>query len=189
MQSIKSIILLFIIVVTALTGDKAMGQVPDNRLVTYDIRKDPYDPDSNVIYSIVLDITAIEVDGNSVGWEVSDISIHKVNFLEQIISTRSEAYPLLNTTDGLWWIEHSDPLIPAIDEFVMPPLMSGNAVSSDPNVDDLNYDLEGVTYVEPLKGPLFVTTAALDYSLNSTSEVEDGDDEPVRMPQSPSDPY
>ena len=188
MQYIKSIILLFTIVASTFTGDKALGQVPDDRTVQFEIRYDPSDPFSDVIYTILLEISAIEVIEKSVGWEITNVSIHRLNKFQQPISIRNDQFPFISTNDGLWWIEHVDPVWPQAEEFVMPPTIVGYAVSSDPNVDNLEYNLTSVEYKESLEGSLFDVTASLNYSLNSASEEEGGDNEPVRMPSGSNGP-
>jgi hypothetical protein len=89
------------------------------------------------------------------------------------------AAPALDTPDGLWWTTHGDIDQPALDEFDVPPQMSGEADAASSGYGDLEFTLKGVA-ISP-GSPPYPTTAYLDYEFLMIGEgpVGEGNDEPV----------
>lgn len=59
-----------------------------------------------------------------------------------------EAFPFVDSPDGLWWIEHDNHLSPRLSEFVLPPRLVGTATAQEPLEPDLEYELEdGAAYI------------------------------------------
>ena len=61
--------------------------------------------------------------------------------------------PEVDTTDGLWWVEHADPDNPVPSDFVETAPVAGTAIAADPEDPDLDFDVAGVPYTEPPEGP------------------------------------
>jgi hypothetical protein len=125
-----------------------------------------------------------------VGWEIQTIEFHQP-LGAKLYSVWSEDLPYV-PGDGLWWVDHTDPQDPVRSEFVLPPAMSGTADASEPEVDDLDYELEGETYTPPPGGPPFSVTASLTYYFAMHEDPEDpeeeGEDEPAEVPDGVNDP-
>ena len=119
--------------------------------------------------------------------------------------TASKGYPTVDTADGRWWIERTDPDNSLMEEFLLAPRIYDAAL--DPGVSDLDFDFEGNVYLEPPEGRPFDTTGSLNSFLAPIctpgirgcppdppcdpppppKKVEN--DEPVEIPDIPEDPY
>ncbi len=153
------------------------GVTPD-QIVSFIFHETPTDPNSDVIFTVELSLSAAETEGNSVGWEITQARL--VEPLEGEGETVwVDAEPNVNTADGLWWIEHSDPESPQASEFVEPPLIDGQA--EDPDGVDLNYTFEGFPYSPPPEGPPYTTTASIAFEHWLVGQSEPGGD-PVAVP-------
>lgn len=159
---------------------------PGNQTVEYRIRETPTDPDSLVVFVIIMELAPSDSDGNEIGWEITEMEFHQTHRFESECTIWVEESPMVPSADGLWWIEHQDPENPELSEFVMPPLLEGTADAQDPSNPDLHYRLEGVTYAPPPppgRQP-FDITAALDYQFTLVGEqdpFEEGKEEPVEV--------
>ncbi len=148
-------------------GVSADALATETETIRFNLRQDPNDPSSAIIRTIDLDLESQEVDGNDVGWAVVSLKVSELDANGQATQVWIDAAPFVDSTDGLWWIEHADPLDPHRSEFVMPPLLEGVAAAEDPADPDLDYSIEGVTYNAPPEPP-FEVTAALDYTFTPT---------------------
>jgi hypothetical protein len=131
---------------------------------------------------IILDLDPAEIDGDSVGWEVTSAT-----FVQGFRTDGSDPmwtieYPDVDTADGLWWIAHADADSPEIEEFVEPPPMDGVAATTSQNDVNLEYEMESSTYSPPPGGAPFAATAALTHFFRRVGESEpeeEGEDDPV----------
>lgn len=95
--------------------------------LSYTIREDPSDPGSDVIFKVIMEMSAVDQDGNWIGWQVDTLY-----FVEPSQSGgddevwKTDIYDI-DSADGLWWVEHEKPNDPSIKEFDMPPEISGEA--------------------------------------------------------------
>lgn len=158
--------------------------LPPDQTIYYLIRTEPTDPESAVVRTIVLELTAREVRRDYVGWHVQSMTVTKLNSAGQTVAVWAKALPDVPSLDGLWWVQHADTQQPELPEFAMPPTLKGTATSQTTGVDDLDYALSGVPYVPPPSGPPYDgRVAALDYQFIIVGEPEpdEGDDEPVEL--------
>ncbi len=170
-------------------GGLVEAQLPDDRIVSLLIRETPSDPESDVEFVVEVWVAAEEVDGDEVGWRVDMVQIKRLDEEGEVADKWSEALPEVQTSDGLWWIEHADAASPETEEFVLPPLMLGTAVSEDPQNDDLVYDVLGSVYQAPPGGPMFPITASLSFTFTSDgSTLKEGEEEPAEVPVDPNQP-
>ena len=77
---------------------------------------------------------------------------------------------------------------------LVPPLISGTAPSPNPNVVSLEVEFEGAIYVAPPEGAPYDDTSSLTALLRDEGTPppppkKDIEDEPVEMPEQPSEPY
>lgn len=166
--------------------DPALPLFPD--VVQYNVRDDPNDPSSPVVWTVELDVRAQEADGNSVGWLIDSVRVSEIDQQGEPVSLWVDASPEVDSPDGLWWIEHSDAGNPELVQFAMPPLLTGTATVQLGGQDDLDYTLEGVPYTPVPGSPLSeLLVTGLDYVFTLVGEsvpLDEGDDEPVEVPPS-----
>lgn len=167
----------------------AVASLPPDRTVTFVLHEVPDDPESPVKLTIALELSAEEDSyGNEIAW-----SVLAAEFVRPANGSNPELVwnatnPLIDTTDGLWWVEHVDPMEPKASEFVLPPAISGLALARYETDEDIDFDLMGEFYDEVERGNPYPNTGALTYSLVTHvahEPIEEGDDEPVEMPDAP----
>lgn len=184
-------------VALALIPVAAAIAVPNEQTVSFQFYDTPTDPNSDVVFAVELTlvpdmIIESEFGPNGwVGWELTNAKFIEPDAGGDI--EWNEAYPYVDTADGLWWVAHADMGNILIAEFVEPPLVSGTADPVDVNEDDLDYNFEGGIYTPPAspREPPHPVTGALTYSFQRAAEpppIEDGNDEPVEIPEGPHDP-
>lgn len=160
----------------------ARADLPADRTVYLYMYEVPGDPESDIVFSVGLDLEAVDVDGVWVGWEVTSAKFIEPGTPDTVWIENS---PAVDSPDGLWWVEHVDLQDPQHDEFTLPPLLEGTATAEEPLGADLEYTLEGASYDPPPGGPPFDVTAAVDYIFTVEGEEDpkkEGDDEPVEVP-------
>ncbi len=166
--------------------------LPPDRVVHIAIHQNPENPTSRVQYFLSYSITAVEQDGDWIGWEIENLKITEKALLGAD-TVWDVDYPDVGTTDGLWWIEHDDPADPVRADFVEPAPVADTAVASDPADPDLDFDVVGVPYTEPPEGPPYEITGAINFAFSTTPDPDDppddsGDDEPVDGDNPPDPP-
>ena len=161
--------------------------LPDDHIVTLDIYDDPTDPNSKVVFTIELFLTAdsetsgeLGTDGE-VGWDITSIQLTQYEAAGDRVWV--ENTPVVDTSDGLWWVYHANTKTPADDEFLMPPYTYGLALAQDPQDQDLAYEFEGKEYTGS-NPPFGNNTAAMVYRMaeeedGTPVESSEGEDEPV----------
>ena len=163
------------------------AELPPDQTVYYKIRETPKDPESDVVFVLQLEVEAVDSDGDWIGWEVTTLEIRKPPGTGQSWTIWTENSPSVDTTDGLWRIEHADPQAPKLSEFLEPPLIEGTVAAEDPSNPDMEYSVDGVVYQAPALpgGPPFAPTGALDYVLTYEGEEEPAAEGPgpQRWPQ------
>jgi len=109
------------------------------------------------------------------------------------LSLWTDDAPRVDTSDGLWWVEHADTENPDPADFVEPPYIYGTGGECDTLADNLDFDVEGNAYTPPPEGPPYTITTSIDYTFKlegSSSPLRDGKDEVADMPGSQQDdPY
>ena len=174
-----------IVVGTVCTAAEAT--LPDDQTIRYNIREIPSDPESDVIFTITLELSANQADGDSVGWQIDEVRFVRISDEAEWI----EDYGT-NSKPSLWWVDHADHHSPELSEFAMPPLLTGMAeavLAPDP---DLEYSIVGKTCdtaCQEIYTPSIA--AALDLLLWVDQEPEpevDDEDETVEI-DSGEDPF
>jgi hypothetical protein len=151
------------------------------RLATYRIHEVPDDPQSDVVFVVTLTVKETARDGDYIGWEITEARLEQPG--DPSAAWIGE-FPAVWSPDGLWWIEHADPDNPTEAEFTEPPWVGGVATALEPAGQDLNFAIEGVSYVPPSGGAPHPTTGALDYNftlVEAPTPLKEGEDEPVEI--------
>ena len=91
-------------------GTAVLADLPDDRIVTYNVREDPNDEESPIIFTVDLGIMAYDMDGDTVRWFVKYAVLTETDNSESppVTTTWSEDEPNVDTSDGYWTIEHDD---------------------------------------------------------------------------------
>lgn len=155
----------------------AWADLPANQTIRWNFRADPADPESAIEMYAVVSLTATEVDGSSVGWTVASVEFFKGE--GENLKTWIELAPPLDTPDGLWWANHTDPMNPELNEFLDTPVLYGRAYADNPGEADLLYQMESATV--GTEGP-YEQTSGVDYVLaaaDTNEPVKEGTQEPV----------
>ncbi|MCA9254951.1 MAG: hypothetical protein KDA33_04910 [Phycisphaerales bacterium] len=97
-----------------------------DRVIAYDLFEDYSDPQSDVIFTVYLDLGEQTRDVDAVGWKVKAAYFEMPRPNDDPIVWKVTA-PYLTTSDGLYWVEHADLNAPVDAEFDQPPEMSGTA--------------------------------------------------------------
>ncbi|MCH9003152.1 MAG: hypothetical protein IIC02_11310 [Planctomycetes bacterium] len=173
--------------------ESAQALTPDF-VVQYNLRETPGDPLSDVTHRVIIGLFEDSRNGDNVGWEAAILTIHELDEIGNVAYRWSKGYPTVDTTDGLWWIEHADPDNPVMKEFMLPPRIYGTALALDPGVSDLDFDIAGNVYIEPPGGAPFENTGSLNSFLQLAetpppAPEKDVDDEEIEIPDQPESPY
>ena len=165
--------------------------IPDQAIV-YRIYENTEEPqERRVAFTAELTLTAVQTVGDSVGWQITEVRLHRLGTKGETEAAWVEPFPFFESFDGLWWIQHHDPHAPQLSDFARSPCLTGLAYSETPGERDLVYRLEDVAHVSAADGQPFEVTAALDYLFlrAGSSEPEgEGDDEPAGVEPDGSDP-
>jgi hypothetical protein len=169
----------------------ATGDLPQAQFVELVIRAQPNNPSSPAKSVIGLSLQAIDREGMAVGWRIQQIEFRRA-CSDGTIATWTHDLPQVPSPDGLWWVDHADPLAPLPGEFTVVPWLLGTARSWDARYSDLHFDFVGTTYQAQPNEPVYEATTSLSYTLLATSPVEpvddSNDDEPVEIPDGTNDP-
>lgn len=160
---------LYVFVLFTFLGGSAFG-LPEDRVVTIGIRTNPDNPTSSVHYEVALSLSAVAQDGNWIGWEVVNLTFREKATLGTD-TLWSIDYPLVDTDDELWWVEHADPSKPVRPDFKeLAPIM-GVALPETPGAKNLDFSIEGVPYTPPPDGAPYANTSAISFRLRLTTET------------------
>lgn len=160
---------LYVLVVFAFLGGVAYG-LPADRVVTIGIRSNPDNPTSPVHYEAALSLSAVAQDGNWIGWEVVNLTFREKATLGTD-TVWSIDYPLVDTQDELWWVEHADPNQPVRTDFKELAPITGVALPVTPGMKNLDFSIEGVPYTPPPEGAPYASTSAISFRLRLTTET------------------
>ena len=173
------------------------------------------DPTSAIDFTLTMALMIEEQDGDNIGWDVMSLTIREWDANGTVLNTWYTTEPLVDTPDQLWWIEHANPAAPVNSEFLVPPRIADTAPHVNPTEASLEFDIEGNIYVPPPSGAPFETTGSLDTFLvvappecppcsgcppcpgcppvppcdTEPTPKKDESDEPVEMPDDPSEPF
>ena len=180
----KTSLAIFSVLILAANAGTALADLPDDVQIKYYIHDDRTDPNSPIVFKVLLLMEARDSSSNSVGWLIKEAEFRQPNTDPDPDTVWTDTTVDVDTPDGLWWVDHVDTLAPAPGEFDMPPLIEGIADAEAVTGDDLDYEWEGVTYLAPPEGPPFENPMAAGFRfwllLLPYPELE-GDDEPVEI--------
>ena len=162
----------------------AQAELPADRVAEYSIRETPTDPESDVLYTITLELTAVNQDGDEIAWEITEVTVTEPAQGNSGKTVWVDDAPDPATQDGYWWVEHADPADPQDAEFDVPPPLERTAEAVDPSDDDMEYELAGAYCDAQCQQVYNSEGGALDYTLKLTNEEEpevEEDDEPVQI--------
>lgn len=175
MNAHTSIIVLVSCMAVALIGKPAAVNASiTEQVVTYNILEDSSDPQSDVIFSVTFEMTQAGQMNDSIGWQV--LSAY---FEQPLASGGSRVWKTdsvkVDTSDGLWWVEHENTDDPIPSEFDVPPAVLGTAAPYNGQfASSLIYDFAG------LSGSPGLDKARVQYSFKlddeEDPEAEDDDD-------------
>ncbi len=154
--------------------------LPDDHLVTYTIRVDPSDEQSDPDFEVQFTVKAVSSEDDWVKWEVSKIQILDVDAQGATVESWTKSSPTINTSDGFWWVEHDDIDNPESDEFGDIPDLVGTA-DVDGTGDDLDYDIApgSLTRTEAAMYSGNVAGMTYDFTkVNESTPIAEGEDEP-----------
>ena len=167
-----------------MTGTTVLADLPDDRIVTYNVRENPTDEQSPIIFTAELEIMADDADGDIVSWFVKRVVVTEIDNSESPPLTRvwTEDEPYVDTPDGLWTIEHDDVENITTEDFDEVPYIAGKAWPDDPRDPELDYDFEGaaLTGSGPFSASFTVVTLYVILS-EATEPLVDIDNEPAEM--------
>jgi hypothetical protein len=165
-------------------GTTVLADLPNDQTVTYNIRQDPTDETSPIIFTVDLDIMAGDADGDTVSWLIKQVVLTEIDHSESPPLTRvwTEDEPYVDTPDGYWTIEHDDVENITAEDFDEVPYIAGKAQPDDPRDPETNYDFEGAELVGsgPFSASFVVVTMYVILSQAPQPLVEI-DDEPVEV--------
>lgn len=174
--------LLATLVTTIVMGtsfSEAKADLPSDRTIKFYVRETPSDPQSDIIWSVELDLTAADLKVESVGWRISALRVKDHDSSYSPLRSWTMTLPLVDTPDGLWWVDHAAHMNPLTDEFEVTPLLKGTAIAAQQGGADLAYSFEGDAYTgNPMYGG---KVSGLTFSFMLAGAVlpeETGDDEP-----------
>ncbi len=165
-----------------LAADAAHAQLPADRTLKLAFHETPSDPESPIVLIVELELSAEDIDGDSVGWSVEQLRVAELDDYGFTVGEWIQTEPTVATGDGLWWVEHDDAQEPDNGEFVILPLMAGTAVSVMQNQPALDFFMEGVDD-DPPGGAPYPVTSVLDVALVRTDEsvLREAETEPAAL--------
>lgn len=174
--------LLATVVATIVSGtgfSVATADLPGERTIKYYIRQTPSDSQSDIIWSVELDIEATDSNGESVGWRIGALHVKDHDPSHTPLRSWTKTSPQVNTPDGLWWVDHADHMDPLASEFDVTPLLGGTAIAARQGDADLDYSFEGDNYIEDTMYGGQVSGLTFSFLLAGEADSEEeGDDEP-----------
>jgi hypothetical protein len=188
-MSDRILLAIFSMAMIGIVPHPAAADLPDDVTVGYFMHEVPENAESAIVFSTQLDLTAVDSDGDWVGWGISSAVFTEVGTPPSSDRTWEDTSAVFSTPDGLWWVEHEDTSAPRLSEFLIPPRLSGTATADDNSYEDLDYELEGHS-PGPRQGP-YAPTAFLDYLFQEKGKqdpIEEEEDEPAE-PIGVEDPY
>jgi hypothetical protein len=164
----------------------AEGSLPPDQQVVYHIRSEPNDPNSEIVFDVILSLSAQVADPNSVGWHIDQIECRQTS--GEVVKVWTQDAPPIGSPDGLWRVQHAHPDHPQLQEFAELPVLEGTAQAEEPEDPDLDYSFSATGYSGPGNRP-YANTATATFTFVLTEDppetVETGSDEPVEITDSP----
>jgi hypothetical protein len=177
----RTSLLLMAILVTFVGVSAARADLPADRTIELQIREDPTDNESPVTFLVTVDITAIDSEDNMVAWEIKGAHFIDRQCEQRPCDKWTGPDPIVDTIDGLWWVEHVDPQSPQTEEFDSMPLIMGTA-GAQGSYADLNYEVQGRSYSGAPSYGGKVTSLTYELVKKGMDEPEEeGDDEPTEL--------
>ncbi len=102
MSSAKSAIMATLVL--GIFSAHADAVLPTNQNLKYRVREVPTDPQSRVVWEVILHLSAYSSSGNSVKWNVDRAEFIQYDSQGSVIAGWVESSPAPGTPDGLWLV-------------------------------------------------------------------------------------
>ena len=184
-------VMLLALLGSCMLATPTLAELPDDYTVTYSIREDPADEQSDVIFQVSVDLKADSVSESVVKWEVAEVRFVQFdNGVECGAWTKQQ--PTVTSADGLWHVAHADLEEPDASEFNILPILQGTA-DADVSGDDIDYELApgAITKTEATMYAGYVAGMTYEFTKDVEPEPEpeaDGEDEPQEAEGIPTPP-
>ncbi len=182
-------VLFLVTLVSCMLATPGLAEMPDDYTMTFSIREDPADEQSDVIFQVSLDLKADSVAEGVIKWEV--VEARFVQFDNGIAcGAWTKQQPTVTSNDGLWHVAHDDPEDPDATEFNILPILQGTA-DADVSGDDLDYELATGAITKSEAAMYGGYVAGMTYSFQRETEPEpedEGEDEPQEAEGIPTPP-
>ena len=189
MTNAKTMTLLLAAVVCAAGSGIAQAALPADIDVVYYLRETPSNPESDILYRIGFELTAVSQDGDFVAWKIAELTIIELGVTALDDRVWVEVEPDLSAYEGVWWVEHANPEKPVVAEFADVPYFDGLATAEDPNDADMEYELKAGYCDASCQAMYDGSVTAMNYRLRlegeDDPEAEEEDFEPIEIEDSP----
>jgi hypothetical protein len=176
-------IVVFALCVTLAAAPSAQATLPPDQVVSYHLRENPEDPESPVLATIRLELSAVDQDASTIGWEITYAHFDAYSTLGEHVAAWGVERPDVATADGLWWVAHAHPEQPAVVEFATLPTISGEAPRTMGTGPDLLFDIAPGTASGQYQGYFGGAVAILTFALEEEGgeAIGGGIDEPCEV--------
>lgn len=171
-------------VASALATPSAQAVLPPDQVVEYHLRENPADPQSAVLVTIRLELSAVDQDASTVGWEITHAHFDQYTSLGEPVASWSIERPEVDTVDGLWWVAHEHPEEPSATDFTTAPSVSGAAPRVTGTGPDLLFSLAPGALASQYQSYYGGAVAGLTYALQEEGDEDDladGQSEPAEV--------
>lgn len=175
---------ILVVILAPIGVSAAHAAHPEDRVITYSIREDPQDAESDVTFLVSLKLTAVDREDSTVAWRVVYAKFEQLDEFGEPLAAWMILYPQLDTSDGYWWVEHEEYLEPVPEEFHSVPTLEGSAPALDEEDPDLDFFVETGSCTGGCTSMYGGQVTALNHAFVVAGEpepIEEGDDEPSEI--------
>ncbi len=172
----SSVHALLVLAAVSVCGSSAWALPPD-QIVTYSFRETPSDPQSDVLITLELYVSAQSQSGDDITWKINSARFREPTTSGQNTWTEDSPSP------SSWIVTHADPENPTATDFTDPPAMTGTAAADQVTNDDLDYDFTLGTCDATCQSMYGGRVIAAEYSFvaGTTVIAEEEEEEPVEV--------
>lgn len=165
-------------------AETTLATLPEDRYAEFNIRADPTDENSDIVFVYRLHLKANTSDETSVGWLVTQADFEEVGTGGTVVDSWSILEPEVLSNDGLWWVDHAKLSEPEAAEFDSPPSMEGTADYQGTGRGDLEFSLADgylASGYETMYGGSVASFTHAVQVVNEEDPIVEGDDEPAEV--------